>query len=167
MIAIGSGAIGMEFAYFMNAFGCDVTVVEMLDRILPVEDDDVSKAARKSFEKQGIKFKTGAMVKDIKTGKGGGDHRRRREGRVEDRDPRCGGRARRIGVKGRFDGLFDDALGVEGREGRDRHRCPHAEGADLRDERARHPRDRRRDRSAVARPRLQGRGHPRGREDGR
>ena len=43
----------------------------MMDRILPVEDDDVSKVAKKVFEKQGIKFKTGAVVKDIKTVKGG------------------------------------------------------------------------------------------------
>jgi dihydrolipoamide dehydrogenase len=53
MVAVGSGAIGMEFAYFLNAFGCDVTVVEMEDRILPVEDQDVSKAAIKAFSKQG------------------------------------------------------------------------------------------------------------------
>ncbi len=56
MVAVGSGAIGMEFAYYMNAFGCDVTVVEMMDRILPVEDDDVSKVAKKAFEKQEIKY---------------------------------------------------------------------------------------------------------------
>ena len=114
MIAIGSGAIGMEFAYFMNAFGCDVTVVEMLDRILPVEDDDVSKAARKSFEKQGIKFKTGAMVKDIKTGKGGAKvvvADAKDESKTETLDAEVVLVA--IGVKGRYDGLFDDSLGVK------------------------------------------------------
>ena len=49
MLVIGSGAIGMEFGYFYNAFGTEVTVVEMQDRILPVEDVEISKAAQKSF----------------------------------------------------------------------------------------------------------------------
>jgi dihydrolipoamide dehydrogenase len=113
MIAIGSGAIGMEFAYFMNAFGCDVTVVEMLDRILPVEDDDISKAAQKSFEKQGIKFRTGAMVKDIKTGKGWASVTvadAKDESKTETLDAEVVLVA--IGVKGRFDGLFDESLGM-------------------------------------------------------
>ena len=49
MVIIGSGAIGMEFAYFFNAFGTKVTVVEMLDRILPNEDEDISAAAMRAF----------------------------------------------------------------------------------------------------------------------
>jgi dihydrolipoamide dehydrogenase len=55
MVIVGSGAIGMEFAYFYNAFGTKVTVVEMVDRILPVEDDDICKAAQ-AFTKQGMTF---------------------------------------------------------------------------------------------------------------
>ena len=54
VIVIGAGAIGVEFAWFFNAYGTKVTVVEMLDNLLPIEDTDVSKALEKSFKKQGI-----------------------------------------------------------------------------------------------------------------
>ncbi|MBU6448891.1 MAG: FAD-dependent oxidoreductase, partial [Rhodospirillales bacterium] len=63
LLIMGSGAIGIEFASFYNTLGVDVTVVEMLDRILPVEDAEISGLARKSFEKQGIKILTSALVK--------------------------------------------------------------------------------------------------------
>jgi dihydrolipoamide dehydrogenase len=58
-IILGAGAIGMEFAYIMNSFGVQVEVVEMLDRILPMEDEDISSAIRAVFEKKGIRFYTG------------------------------------------------------------------------------------------------------------
>jgi dihydrolipoamide dehydrogenase len=69
MVIVGSGAIGMEFAYFFNAFGTKVTVVEILDRVLPVEDDDVCKLAKRIFTKQGMDILTGHSVKaiDVKT----------------------------------------------------------------------------------------------------
>ena len=71
MVVIGSGAIGMEFASFYRALGSDVTVVEMLPRILAVEDEEVSKTAHKAFEKRGIKFRVPAAVKKLsKTAKG-------------------------------------------------------------------------------------------------
>jgi len=63
---LGAGAIGIEFAYFWNAMGVDVTVVEGLDEILPAEDKEVAAAARKEFEKQGIKFALGTFVKEVK-----------------------------------------------------------------------------------------------------
>ena len=66
LLVIGSGAIGIEFASFYRTLGAEVTVVEMLDRILPVEDEEISAFARKSFEKQGMKIVTGATVKDAK-----------------------------------------------------------------------------------------------------
>ncbi len=65
LIVIGSGAIGIEFASFFRALGSEVTVIEALDRILPVEDEEVSKAAHKSFEKRGLKFRVGASVKKL------------------------------------------------------------------------------------------------------
>jgi dihydrolipoamide dehydrogenase len=65
LLVVGSGAIGIEFASFYNDMGADVTVVEVLDRVLPIEDNDVSVFARKSFEKQGIKIFTGATVKTL------------------------------------------------------------------------------------------------------
>jgi dihydrolipoamide dehydrogenase len=68
LLVVGSGAIGIEFASFYRAFGVDVTVVEVVDRILPVEDEEISAFARKSFEKQGMKFLTGAVVKSLKKG---------------------------------------------------------------------------------------------------
>ena len=69
LLVIGSGAIGMEFASFFGQLGSDVTVVEILDRILPVEDEEISAVALKSFQKQGMKIHTGASVDAVKTGK--------------------------------------------------------------------------------------------------
>jgi dihydrolipoamide dehydrogenase len=62
LLVIGSGAIGIEFASFYRTFGAEVTVVEVLPQILPVEDAEISAFARKAFEKQGIKILTGAKV---------------------------------------------------------------------------------------------------------
>jgi dihydrolipoyl dehydrogenase len=69
LLVVGSGAIGIEFASFYRDMGAEVTVVEVLDRVLPVEDEEISAFARKAFEKQGIKIHTGATVKALnKTG---------------------------------------------------------------------------------------------------
>ncbi len=68
LLVIGSGAIGIEFASFFNTFGTDVTVVEMVDRIMPAEDEEISALARKALEKQGIKIITGAKVAKIDKG---------------------------------------------------------------------------------------------------
>ena len=65
MIIIGSGAIGIEFAYIYNSFGTKVTVIESLPRILPNEDDDSSQALERAFKKQGIKCMTGVTVKSL------------------------------------------------------------------------------------------------------
>jgi len=71
IVVIGSGAIGIEFGSFYRALGAEVTVVEALDHILPVEDEEVSKAARRSFEKRGMKFRVSCKVTGVKaTGKG-------------------------------------------------------------------------------------------------
>src|SRR5436305_12197536 len=69
LLVVGSGATGIEFASFYRDMGAEVTVVEVLDRVLPVEDEEVSAFARKSFEKQGIKIHTGATVKNLKRSK--------------------------------------------------------------------------------------------------
>src|SRR3954463_15581101 len=66
LLVIGSGAIGIEFASFYRDMGADVTVVEVVDRILPVEDEEISSFARKAFEKQGITILTGAKVTEAK-----------------------------------------------------------------------------------------------------
>src|SRR5881392_2166923 len=62
LLVVGSGAIGMEFASFFRTMGADVTVVEVLPQILPVEDTEISKFAHKAFEKQGIKLLTNTKV---------------------------------------------------------------------------------------------------------
>lgn len=62
ILVVGSGAIGIEFASFYNALGVDVTVVEVLDRVVPAEDEEISTLARKAFEKHGIKILTNAKV---------------------------------------------------------------------------------------------------------
>ncbi len=66
LVIIGSGAIGMEFAYFYKAMGSDVTVIEAADQILPLEDHEISKLVARSFKKQQIKIVTGAMVSSAK-----------------------------------------------------------------------------------------------------
>jgi dihydrolipoamide dehydrogenase len=67
MIVVGSGAIGIEFAYFYNSMGTDVTVVEYLPRIVPVEDEDISKQLERSFKKAGVKVMTSAEVTGVDT----------------------------------------------------------------------------------------------------
>ncbi|MBE7218222.1 MAG: dihydrolipoyl dehydrogenase [Caulobacteraceae bacterium] len=62
LLVVGSGAIGVEFGCFYNALGAKVTVIEAMDRILPVEDAEISAGARKAYEKRGMAFRTGAKV---------------------------------------------------------------------------------------------------------
>jgi dihydrolipoamide dehydrogenase len=71
IIVVGSGAIGIEFASFYRAFGAEVTVVEVLDRILPVEDEEISKEAARAFKKRGIRLITGAKIEKTEKGSGG------------------------------------------------------------------------------------------------
>lgn len=65
LLVIGSGAIGIEFASFYNTMGADTTVVEVMDRVLPVEDAEISTFAKKQFEKQGMKIMEKTMVKQL------------------------------------------------------------------------------------------------------
>ncbi|WP_029355922.1 dihydrolipoyl dehydrogenase [Bosea sp. 117] len=71
LLVMGSGAIGIEFASFFRTLGSEVTVVELLPQILPVEDEEIAAAARKRFEKQGIKILTGAKVTKVTKAAGG------------------------------------------------------------------------------------------------
>ncbi len=71
MVVVGSGAIGIEFAYFYNSMGTDVTIVEYMPNIVPVEDEDVSKQLERTFKKSGVKIMTNAEVTGVDTsGKG-------------------------------------------------------------------------------------------------
>ena len=67
LVVVGSGAIGIEFAHFYNAMGTDVTIVEYLDRIVPVEDEDISKQLERSFTNSGINILTSTEVKSVDT----------------------------------------------------------------------------------------------------
>lgn len=68
LLVIGSGAIGIEFASFYRTLGAEVTVVEVMDRVMPVEDEEISALAKKSFEKQGMKIMTSAKVVKLEKG---------------------------------------------------------------------------------------------------
>jgi dihydrolipoamide dehydrogenase len=68
LLVVGSGAIGIEFASFYRTLGSDVTVVEVLDRVLPVEDEEISQFAHKAFVKQGMKIKVGTTVTKLEKG---------------------------------------------------------------------------------------------------
>ena len=67
LVVVGSGAIGIEFAHFYNAMGTDVTIVEYLDRIVPVEDEEISKQLERSFTNSGINILTSTEVKSVDT----------------------------------------------------------------------------------------------------
>ncbi|MAY73400.1 MAG: dihydrolipoyl dehydrogenase [Phycisphaerae bacterium] len=118
LLVIGSGAIGMEFGYFYHSFGTEVTVVEMLDRILPVEDEEVSKQMLRHFKKAGMNFELGQTLTAIDTS---GDGVKATIAPFKDGDPvlkeaktiEADRILLAIGVVGRFDGLFDDSLGIE------------------------------------------------------
>ncbi len=115
LVIIGAGAIGCEFAYFYNAFGTEVTLVEMLDQILPVEDADSAKAVQREFKKSGIKIKTSHTVKAIdKQGNGSATvtiAKATDETKTEQIEADAVLVA--VGVRGRFDGLFDDSLNLQ------------------------------------------------------
>lgn len=114
LLIVGSGAIGMEFAYFYNAFGTECTVVEMLDRVMPIEDAEISATVQKAFKKQGINILTKHVTKKIEVTKTG---IKATIGKVDDDSKTETIEADKvlvaIGVKGRYDGLFDDKLGIE------------------------------------------------------
>ena len=90
LLVIGSGAIGIEFASFYRTMGAEVTVCEVLDRILPVEDEEVSAFAKRAFEKQGMKILTGATVQQPEEGRQQrhGDHHVGRQEPGDHRRPR-------------------------------------------------------------------------------
>ncbi len=107
LLVVGSGAIGMEFASFYNAFGCDVTVVEMLDRILPAEDAEISALAEKAFKKKGMRILTKAQVSSVKTQKS--NVNAEINGKVESFDRII----LAIGIVGNVENMGLEKLGVE------------------------------------------------------
>ncbi|MEM7598684.1 MAG: dihydrolipoyl dehydrogenase [Pseudomonadota bacterium] len=111
LLVIGSGAIGIEFASFYNTLGADTTVVEVMDRILPVEDVEISGFAKKSFVKQGMKIMEKSMVKQLDRGKGTVTAHIEIGGKVEKHEFDTVISA--VGITGNFENLGLEALGVK------------------------------------------------------
>ena len=111
LLVVGSGAIGVEFASFYRALGAEVTVIEALDRILPVEDEEVSAAARKAFEKRGLKFRVGAKVTQLSKTKTGVALALEVGGKTETLEAERAIVA--VGIAGNVENLGLEALGVK------------------------------------------------------
>ena len=111
LLVIGSGAIGIEFASFYNTLGADTTVVEVMDRVLPVEDKDISAFAKKQFVKQGMKIMEKAMVKKLDRAKGKVTAHIEVGGKVEQHAVDTVISA--VGIVGNTEGLGLEALGVK------------------------------------------------------
>lgn len=110
LLVIGSGAIGIEFASFYNTLGAETTVVEVMDRVLPVEDAEISAFAKKQFVKQGMTIMEKAMVKQLDRGKGKVTAHIETGGSVEKHDFDTVISA--VGIVGNVEGLGLEALGV-------------------------------------------------------
>ena len=110
LLVIGSGAIGIEFASFYNTLGAQTTVVEVMDRILPVEDAEISAFARKSFVKQGMKIMEKSTVRKLERGKGRVTAHIETGGKIETHEFDTVISA--VGIVGNVEGLGLEAVGV-------------------------------------------------------
>ena len=111
LLVIGSGAIGIEFASFYNTLGADTTVVEVMDRVLPVEDAEISAFAKKQFVKQGMTIMEKAMVNKLDRGKGKVTAHIEVGGKTEKHEFDTVISA--VGIVGIFEGLVMESLGVK------------------------------------------------------
>ncbi len=111
LLVIGSGAIGIEFASFYNTLGADTTVVEVMDRVLPVEDAEISAFAKKAFTKQGMTIMEKAMVKQLDRAKGKVTAHIELKGKIEKHDFDTVISA--VGIVGNVENLGLEALGVK------------------------------------------------------
>ena len=111
LLVIGSGAIGIEFASFYNTLGAETTVVEVMDRILPVEDAEISALAKKAFEKQKMRILEGATVKKLDRGADKVTAHIEKDGKVETQDFDTVISA--VGIVGNVEGLGLEELGVK------------------------------------------------------
>ncbi|MBI1807960.1 MAG: dihydrolipoyl dehydrogenase, partial [Ignavibacteria bacterium] len=114
MVVIGAGAIGVEFAYFYNAFGTKVTIIEMMPTILPIEDKEISKLLESNFKKEGIEIFTEAKVESVSTSKevkivvGSKDGKKEMKAEVA---------LMAIGVQGNVENIGLEAVGVKVEKG--------------------------------------------------
>jgi dihydrolipoamide dehydrogenase len=115
LLVVGSGAIGIEFASFYNAMGVDVTVVEIVDQIMPVEDAEISRIAQKQLEKQGLKIRTGAKVSGLRKAAGSVTATIEQGGRKSELTVERVISA--VGVQGNIENLGLEGLGVKTEKG--------------------------------------------------
>ena len=109
-VIVGGGAIGVEFAYLWRSYGCEVTIVELMPRLVPVEDEEVSRQLERSFKKQGIKFMTGSQVDGVEVENGAARvtiSNGRGESVVE-----CDKVLVGVGAQGNVDGIGLESVGV-------------------------------------------------------
>jgi dihydrolipoamide dehydrogenase len=111
LLVIGSGAIGIEFASFYNTLGADTTVVEVMERILPVEDKEIADFAKKAFKKQGMKIMENTLVKQLDRGKGKVTAHIESKGKVEKVEFDTVISA--VGIVGNIEGLGLDKIGIK------------------------------------------------------
>lgn len=112
LLVVGSGAIGIEFASFYKTMGAEVTVVEMMDRVLPVEDEEISAFARKAFEAQGMTIHTGVSVESLKaTAKSVSAEIKMVDGKVQKQS--FSHVILAVGITGNVEGLGLEAVGVK------------------------------------------------------
>jgi len=116
MIVVGSGAIGVEFGYFYNSLGTQVTIVEFLDRVVPVEDEEISKELDKNFKKAGIEIMTSSEVTSVDTsGNGVKAHVKTKEGeKTLEADILLSA----VGVAANIEGIGLEELGIKTDKGR-------------------------------------------------
>ncbi|MDC1067878.1 dihydrolipoyl dehydrogenase [Candidatus Kapabacteria bacterium] len=115
LVIMGSGAIGVEFGYFYNAMGTDVTILEYQDRIVPVEDKDISKELARSFKKSGIKLVTGAKVTSAKPTANGAEITYEKNGKIETISAEKALSA--IGVQANLEGIGLEEVGIKVEKG--------------------------------------------------
>ena len=114
LLIVGAGAIGMEFAYFYNAFGTEVVVIEMLDHLLPVEDEEVSAAIEKAWRKQKIEYHVATKTLAADSTASGIELIVAPVSDEAQRQIIAGDKVLiAVGVQGNHEGLFDNSLGVE------------------------------------------------------
>jgi dihydrolipoamide dehydrogenase len=111
LLVVGSGAIGIEFASFYRALGSEVTVIEALPRILPVEDEEISSLARKAFEKRGLKFRVAATVTSLTKTKTGVSLALEAGGKTETLEAERAIVA--VGIDANIEGMGLEALGLK------------------------------------------------------
>jgi dihydrolipoamide dehydrogenase len=116
MLIIGAGAIGVEFAYFYNAFGTLVTLVEMMPNILPIEDHEISEQLARSFKKNGIQILTQSKVSSLKVGSDGIESTVQ-NAKGESNQIKADVALMAVGVTGNIEGLGLEAVGVKVEKG--------------------------------------------------